>query len=241
LGQRSISGISENIGPLNSSETNVSKANLALNPSQDKQAEQKKPESPNNSNSLFEKDFSYVFLEPFSSFEDILEALNEEASKFGYRFNKGPFDKGRGYYSAYCKHKPRFILKENKSTSLDDEENTGQVSLPKKNYCDSFYRFRQVGNEFTLVSINQTHNHEGKDFLDLTEAMKMDLRFIIKSKRFADIMEFLEAKYKTQELSYQKVYYQFRKIKPLFGLRDCPFYKLFEGRKFFCRIYTPRR
>ena len=154
---------------------------MAVSPSQDRQAE-KKTESPKNSSSLFEQDFSYVFLESYPSFEDILENLNKEASKFGYRFNKGPFDKGRGYYSAYCKRKPRFTLKENKSTSLDDEENIGQASLPKKNYCDSFYRFRQVGSEFTLVSINQTHNHEGKNFLDLTETMKMDLKFIIKQK-----------------------------------------------------------
>ena len=64
-------------------------------------------------------------------------------------------------------------------------------------------------------------NHEGKDSSDLTEPMKMDLRFIVKSKRVVDIMEFLEAKYKSQGLSYQKVYYHLRKIKPLFGLRDC--------------------
>ena len=56
---------------------------------------------------------------------------------------------------------------------------------------------------------------------DLTEAMKLDLKLIKRNKSINDIVEFLETKYKCQGLNYQRVYYQFRKVKPLFGLSDC--------------------
>ena len=51
--------------------------------------------------------------------------------------------------------------------------------------------------------------------------MKQDLLHIKKNTSITDIICFLEAKYKYNNLNYQKVYYQFRKLKPLLGPKDC--------------------
>jgi len=55
----------------------------------------------------------------------------------------------------------------------------------------------------------------------------------MKSKRFADTIELLEAKHKARELSYQKVYYH-QEDQPLFGLKDCAhFPNYLKEEKFF--------
>lgn len=166
-----------------------------------------------------EVDLSYVFEETFTSMDEVLEKLNEEASKYGFKFNRGPFDRSRGYYAAYCKYKPRNMPKQDKGNSLDEEED--QSNNPKKEYCSAFYRFREINNELVLISQDSKHSHEGIDTNDITEAMKIDLRFMKKNLSVVDIIDFLEAKFKCTNLNYQKVYYQFRKVKPLLGLKDC--------------------
>lgn len=99
----------------------------------------------------------------------------------------------------------------------------------------SFYRFKEISKgRYTLKTFELNHSHEGKDISDLTESMKNDLIYISKSQSISSIVDFLEAKYNISKLNYQKVYYAFRKVKPLFGADDCEhFHSYLKEKNFF--------
>jgi len=56
----------------------------------------------------------------------LYKKLNFEASKFGYKFNKGSSDKQRGYFALDCKYKRKKSLSskysKNQSKNLDGSE-----------------------------------------------------------------------------------------------------------------------
>jgi len=159
-----------------------------------------------NSTPMFEVDLREVFHEELS-LEEALEKLNIEASELGYKFRVGPSTKTRGYYSFYCKYGRKT---KQDSNSKGDEDNR----------CGAFFRFRTLKGKLQLRTFNLMHNHPGVDFHELTDAMKKDLEFVSRRTKIIDVVSFLESKHRTN-LSYQQVYYTFRKIKPLFTKNDC--------------------
>jgi len=210
------------------STSNQAQANLNIS-KQESRTEVEKLESSSVPKIQIALDFMHIIeAESYTKTDDILEKINEEASKIGYKFNRGPFDKGRGYFSIYCKYKPR-----TSSKKISSEEEAEVESNSKKIFCNAFYRFKKIGGLLDLISSDQNHTHEGLDTCELSENMKLDLRFIKKDKRIIDIIDFLEMKYRCQGLNYQKVYYQFRKLKPLFGLNDCAYFANYLKQKGF--------
>jgi len=167
----------------------------------------KMPQLEEDQNPEYIVEFSNFFIEGVKSQEEALQILNFEASKYGYRFKKGKSDKSRGYMSLYCKYKP-----------LDKTELT-----PGKMTCQAYYRFKNSSSNQWNLAQNKVvaHSHKGTDFQDITDAMKNDLVFMPRWKSISEIVTYLEAKYGVNKLSHQKVYSQFRKIKPLFGSEDC--------------------
>jgi len=84
-----------------------------------------------------------------------------------------------------------------------------------------------------LVKNNQVHSHDGIDAGEITDTMKENLKLMPRWKNIADIVTYLESKYNKKNLSYQKVYRQFRKIKPLLGPNDCSyFYNYLKDKSF---------
>ena len=170
----------------------------------------------------FEMDFRYVFEdeEEIRSPSEVFQKLNLEASEQGHKFFKGPTNKKTGYCYFYCKY--RF-----KTVDIKDEEGVNnskkKINSSKINInCPSYYSLkRQRNGAYILKGFNLLHNHKGVDFDDLTESMKQDLNYIPQWVSIVDVVDYLEAKYGMRKLNYQKVYYHFRKIRPLLGPRDC--------------------
>ncbi len=62
------------------------------------------------------------------------------------------------------------------------------------------------------------------DWLRVILTIQEDLVYLPKRAKVTEIVTFLESKYKVKQLNYQEVYYHFRKLKTLFGPKDCEFF-----------------
>lgn len=157
-------------------------------------------------------DLTSVFEEPFNNFDDLLEKVNFEGNRLGYRFVKGPVHLKKGYHSIYCVRKPRT----QKGTVQEGSEKT----------CEAYYRFQFTSNIFTLVSSNMIHDHDKELFSDqLTAEMKTDIECMPKRIRISDVVTFLQTKYKVKQgLDYNVVYNEFRRLHPLLGENDLDFF-----------------
>ena len=69
------------------------------------------------------------------------------------------------------------------------------------------------------MSYCQTRNHTGRDVREISD-MISDMKYMLKSRKIIDVVRYLEQKHKCS-LSYNQVYYWFRREKPLFGSFDC--------------------
>ena len=172
----------------------------------------------------FEVDFRYVLEdEEIRSPTEAFQRLNLEASGQGYKFFKGSTNKKTGYSYFYCKYRFKNIMKDVEASKKGtlDKKNSSQKSL----FCQSYYSIKKLNDgSFQLSGFGLNHTHPGMDFDDLTDSMKQDLNYIPQWVNIVDVVDYLEAKYGVKRLSYQKVYYHFRKIKPLLGPNDCEFF-----------------
>ncbi len=173
-----------------------------------------------------EANFLYVIEEPFENSDEALQLLNFEASKHGFKFVKGSADKQRGYFSLYCKYKRKKgkISQESIKIANDDDQIEEKDKEPLEICCSAYYRWKLFQGKWTLVKSDQFHSHKGVDCGELSESMKEDLKNAPRWINIVSIMSFLEAKYNKKNLSYHKVYKQFRKIKPLLGAQDCAYF-----------------
>ena len=64
------------------------------------------------------------------------------------------------------------------------------------------------------------HTHGPTFCEDLTDAMRRDIPYFKKNRAIIDIVNYLENKYGLV-VDYQRVYYEYRKLVPLFGPQDC--------------------
>ncbi len=142
--------------------------------------------------------------------DEAFKRVNFEAAEKGYKFVKGSTNRQAGLCYFYCKY--RF------KNPQGSQQSQGQSTRN----CMAYYSYRMLPNgHCILAKYHLSHNHPGMDNQDLTEAMKRDLQFIPSWANLADIVDFFETKYGVKGLNYQKVYYHFRKAKPLFGMKDC--------------------
>ncbi len=164
------------------------------------------------SSQALELDYRYIFEnEEFTSTGEALIRLNLEAAEQGYKFIKGTTNKKAGYSYIYCKYR------------LSHFEKKPDLSR-KRVVCPAYYSFKKQNGSLYLIGSNLFHCHPGIDIEDLTISMKEDLGYLPKRAKVTEIVTFLESKYKVKQLNYQKVYYHFRKLKPLFGPKDCEFF-----------------
>ena len=205
-------------------------------PSQSLQNDDKLPNlQTTESKTAIEIDLLTTFDEDITDMNEVLDALNAEASKLGYCFKKGPSYKSKDlqYASIYCKYKQRNKKKDRKrdenTSDISDEEDLKDdkgLNIPnsknKTLLCEAFYRFRynKETRTYFLNTFDQIHSHKAIDIQKTTQPMIKDLHSFKKKRPIIDILRCLESKYHCT-LDYKQVYYEFRKIKPLFGPEDC--------------------
>lgn len=101
-----------------------------------------------------------------------------------------------GYKVLICKHF-------DKSKS---EKNEGKIK------CGAYYTFRISHNSLRLVGKEEVHSHEAMDFKHITPIMMEDLKLMNKKMKISHIVNYLKIKHSCSGLSYQEIYYQFRKF-----------------------------
>ena len=176
--------------------------------------------------------FGHLFQDFEGSLTETIDILNIEAEELGFKFKMGSFSqkeqKKSSYAYLYCKERHRLAdpsQNQKKQCKKSSKKNT-------QNRCMAYIGFKLKSSTkgiriFFFHSENSTHNHGPKTYQEISNIMISQIMLFRRRRPISDIVNFLEHKNPGANLSYNKVYYQFRKLRPLLNEKDVHFFVSF--------------